>query len=108
MMKMTGKSVDKFDDYMTVAGYNVQLNLYMPGIIKKMSLSDFRKMLTVIQHEVEPADFRHCLKLWDNALALALTDGSVTLTRSHKMYSILYKKYEKLPAWLTEDADDRL
>lgn len=105
---MTGKSVDQYNDYMTVAGYNVQLNLYIPGIIRKMSLSNFRKMLTVIQHEVYPADFKHCLKLWDNALALALTEGNVTLTRSHKMYSILYKKYEKLPPHIMEDPDDRL
>lgn len=105
---MTGRSVDQYENYMTVAGYNVQLNLYIPGIIRKMTLSDFRKMLTVISHEVTPEDFKHCLKLWDNALALALTEGNVTLTRSHKMYGILYRKYEKLPPHIMEDENDRL
>lgn len=88
------------DDMMHIVGSNVTFNLYMPGCIRHLSLSDFRKMLTILSNQLYPDDFLKCLRLWDEAVARI---GDIPVGRMNKLTAIIYKKLEKLPAWVFED-----
>lgn len=98
---MTDKAIDKVGDMLIISGYNIDMSLYMSGCIKKLSISDFRKMLTVISHEVDPDDCLLCYRLW--LFAIDCSD-SISTSRSLKLKAIIHKKMDKLPVWVFEDS----
>lgn len=92
------------DDYITVAGHDVQMNLFVTGIIRHMTVRDFKKMLSVVKHQVSVHDYLHFLNLWNMAL---IGVPGIKECRLDRLRDAITKQMEKLPAWLfAEDSND--
>lgn len=98
---MTDRAVQKIgSSCISVAGFNTLFNLYLPGVITRLSFADFRKMLTVISHEIDPDD---CLLFYRMMLYEIDSTKDLSQVRFIKLKTTVLKKMEKLPAWVFEE-----
>lgn len=98
---MTDQAVQKIgESLIAVNGFNTLFNLYLPGILTKLSVSDFRKMLTVISHELCADD---CLRFYRLLIYEIDSTKGLSQVQFIKLKTIVFKKMEKLPAWVFEE-----
>lgn len=100
----------------TVCSYTWQLSIKASSALEIMTLPDFRKMLRIVKHQLDPDYYLEYLKLWELEIAAKISSFESMaaeiprrsrydkiISRFRKMLDIVNKEKEKLPAYVFEE-----
>lgn len=97
------------DGYITVCSYTWMLTVYVSSAVAVMPLKDFKKMIRVVRHQLDPDYYYKYLQYWEGHIdsKIPTAIGESIPPRLHgrlvKMHNIIRKEMDRLPAYVFEE-----
>ena len=89
--------------FITACSYTWMLTVNAKSTLQVIGLNDFKKMLRVVKHQLDPDDYWMYLGYWREGIADQKTGNEKTEARLIKFINIIRKEEEKMPAYVFED-----
>lgn len=96
-------AVSSADGFITVCSYTWMLTVNAKSTLQVIGLNDFKKMLGVVRHQMDPDDYWMYLGYWREAIADQKPANEKTEARLIKFLNIIRKEEDRLPGYVFEE-----
>ena len=103
MIRESCGAVSSDNGFITVCSYSWMLTVNAKSTLQVMGLNDFKKMLRVVKHQLDPVDYWMYLGYWREAIADQKPGNEKAEARLIKFVNIIRKEEDKLPAYVFEE-----
>ena len=113
MIRENYGAVSSDNGFITVCSYSWMLTVRVSNVLQCMGLNDFRKMLRVVSHQLDPDYYWMYLGYWKEEIGRfrneptpAIADKTKMIklqTRFTKMLGYIQKEEDNLPAYVFEE-----
>lgn len=89
--------------YITACSYTWMLTVNARSTLQVIGLNDFKKMLRVVKHQMDPDDYWMYLGYWREAIGEQKMSSEKFEARLIKFLNIIRKEEDRLPGYVFEE-----